>query len=93
MRETQPSYRGEEKMQAGSGEFERSSIRTGSAGSADEVPLAPSERFVGQDEVGAGSFLDKSGLGQPLIVGAAFELNHGGQRVHLVREAAGEGNF
>src|SRR5216684_6570793 len=93
MRETQPSYRGEEKMQAGSGELERSSIRTDSAANADEVPLAPGKRFVDRDKVCAGNFPDEVGLAEPLFIGAAFELNHGGQRVHLVREAARERNL
>ncbi len=41
----------------------------------------------------AGNVLDEFGLAEPLLVGAAFELNHGGQRIHLVRNAAREGIF
>src|SRR5216684_6798167 len=60
---------------------------------ADEIPLAPGERFVHRQKMSAGNVLDEFGLAEPLLVGAAFELNHGGQRIHLVRNAAREGIF
>ncbi len=43
--------------------------------------------------MGVGNFLDERGLGEPLLVGAAFEMNHGGERVHPVGKAAGEAIF
>ena len=58
---------------------------------ADEIPLAPGERFVQRQKMSAGNVLDEFGLAEPLVVGAAFELNHGGQRIHLVRNAARQG--
>jgi hypothetical protein len=64
-----------------------------SAGSADEIPFAPSERFVHGNEMGVGNFLDERGLGEPLLVGAALEMNHGGECVHPVGKAAGERIF
>jgi hypothetical protein len=45
---------------------------------ADEIPLAPGERFVQRQKMSAGNVLDEFGLAEPLVVGAAFELNHGG---------------
>ena len=69
------------------------SIRAVLAGSADEIPFAPGERFVHWNEVGAGGFLDERGLAEPLLVGAAFEVNHGGKGVHAVGKAAGERIF
>ncbi len=56
--------------------------------STDEIPFAPGERLVHGHQVSAGNFLDELGLAQPLVVGAAFELNHGGERIHTVRQAA-----
>src|SRR5260370_7449646 len=84
MHETQPSYRGDEKMQAGSGELERSSIRTDSAANADEVPLAPGKRFVDRDKVCAGNFPDELGLAEPLFIVPAFDFNHAAPPFQLV---------
>src|SRR6266851_636511 len=61
--------------------------------SADEVPLAPGERFVDRDKVSAGNLLDELGLADPLFVSAAFVLGHDGERVHLVRKTADETKF
>ncbi len=91
MPDSQPSYRGEQEMQAGSGRFECDSIRKDLAGSAYEFPFAPGDRFVDGDEVNAGDFLDEIGLAEPLVVGAAFELNHGGEGVHFIRKAPRNG--
>jgi len=82
MRETEPSYRGKEKKQAGSGELERYLVGELSR-SADEIPFAPGEMLVHRDEVDAGNSLDKFGLAEPLFVRAAFVMGHGGERVHL----------
>ena len=39
--------------------------------------------FVHGNEVSAGSFLDEFGLAEPLLVGAALVMGHGGEGVHL----------
>src|SRR2546430_8713823 len=52
-------------------------------GSADEIPFAPSEMLVHGDEVSAGNFFDEFGLAEPLLVGAALVMGHGGEGVHL----------
>ncbi len=83
MRESQPSYRGEEKKQAGSGEFERYSFWKILSRSADEIPFAPSEMLLHWHEVSTGNFFDEFGLAEPLLVGAALVVGHGGEGVHL----------
>lgn len=62
-------------------------------GRADEIPFAPSKGFVNGNKVGAGDLLDEAGLGKPLFISAAFELNHGGQGIHLIGNAAYHGIF
>jgi len=93
MQHSQPSYRREEKKQAGSGEFECDLMREKSARGADEIPFAPGERFVDGCEMSMGNFPDEFGLREPLVVSAALEMNHGGESVQLIREPAGEGIF
>ena len=76
-------------MQAGSGGRENRRLFW----SADEIPLAPGERFVDWHEVSAGHFSNQFGLPEPLFVGAAFELNHDGKSVDAIRNAPGHGVF
>src|ERR1700730_4312846 len=62
-----------------------------SAGKADEIPFAPFERFMDGGEMSVRQLSNQIGLGEPLLVGAAFEMDHGGERIHLVRKAEGQG--
>src|SRR5204862_3070352 len=55
--------------------------------SADEIPFAPGEMFVHRHEVSADNFLDEFGLAEPLLVGAAFVVRHGGEGVHLAGDS------
>src|SRR6267143_5596489 len=59
-----------------------------SAGVADEIPFAPFEGFVDGCEMGPRYLSNQVGPGEPLLVGSALELNHGRERIHLVRKAA-----
>jgi hypothetical protein len=69
-----------------------SSVRT-SAWVAYEIPLAPFERFVNRKEMFSRQSDDQIWLGEPLFIGAAFELDHGGEGIHAVRKAARQGIF
>ena len=93
MRETQPSYRGEEKMQAGSGDEEGWLRGKVLSRGADEIPFAPGERFVDGNEMRARNFSNKFGLGQPLRVRSNLVLSHGRESIHFVRKAAHHRNF
>ena len=93
MRELQPSYRGEKKMQAASGGGEDESCAKSLSRRADEIPFAPGERFVDGNEMRAGYLSNDFRLTQPLCVGADFVLDHGGEGVELVRKTADESNF
>lgn len=71
---------------------ERSEIRM-SAGMANEAPFAPFERFMNGSEMRVSKFSNQVWLSEPLVVGAAFELDHGGEGVEFVRKAARDGDF
>ena len=58
------------------------------AGSADEIPFAPSEGFVLRREIGMRELGDHLRLREPLLVGAALVMGHHRESIELLPEPA-----